>query len=70
MGEGFILLTKGYTYMGGYHPPFDRLKISTSTDDIKLKLETNSKISLSLLALKYFETISFIVRRRETSMTS
>ena len=23
---------------GGYHPPFDTLKIGTSTDDIKLKL--------------------------------
>ena len=25
-------------YGGGYHPPFDRLKIGTSTHDIKLKL--------------------------------
>ena len=39
MGEGFILLTRGYRFMGGvYHPPFDTLKIGTSTDDIKLKL--------------------------------
>ena len=39
MGEGFILLTRGYGFMGGvYHPPFDTLKIGTSTDDIKLKL--------------------------------
>ena len=39
MGEGFILLTRGYGFMGGmYHPPFDTLKIDTSTDDIKLKL--------------------------------
>ena len=39
MGEGFILLTKGYGFMGGlYHPPFDTLKIGTSTNDIKLKL--------------------------------
>ena len=27
MGEGFILLTRGYGFMGGvYHPPFDTLK--------------------------------------------
>ena len=40
MGEGFILLTRGYGFMGGgvYHPPFDTLKNGTSTDDIKLKL--------------------------------
>ena len=38
MGEGFILLTKGYGFMGGVPPPFDTLKIGTSTDDIKLKL--------------------------------
>ena len=40
MGEGFILLTRGYGFMRGgvYHPPFDTLKIGTSTDDIKLKL--------------------------------
>ena len=39
MGEGFILITRGYGFMGGvYHPPFDTLKIGTSTDDIKLKL--------------------------------
>ena len=39
MGEGFILLTRGYGFMGGmYHPPFDTLKIGTSTDHIKLKL--------------------------------
>ena len=39
MGEGFILLTRGYGFMGGvYHPPFDTSKIGTSTDDIKLKL--------------------------------
>ena len=39
MGEGFILLTRGYGFMGGvYNPPFDTLKIDTSTDDIKLKL--------------------------------
>ena len=38
MGEGFILLTKGYGFMGGGVPPFDTLKIVTSTDDIKLKL--------------------------------
>ena len=39
MGEGFILLTSGYGFMGGgvYHPPFDTLKIGTSTDDVKLK---------------------------------
>ena len=39
MGEGFILLTRGYGFMGRvYHPPFDTLKIGTFTDDIKLKL--------------------------------
>ena len=39
MGEGFILLTRGYGFMGGmYHPIFDTLKIGTSTDDMKLKL--------------------------------
>ena len=39
MGEGFILLTRGYGFMGGvYHPPFDTLEIGTSTNDIKLKL--------------------------------
>ena len=39
VGEGFILLTRGYGFMGGvYHPPFDTSKIGTSTDDIKLKL--------------------------------
>ena len=38
MGEGFILLTRGYRFMGGVPPPFDTLKIGTSTDDIKLKL--------------------------------
>ena len=39
MGEGFILLTRGYGFMGGvYHPPFDTLKNGTFTDDITLKL--------------------------------
>ena len=39
MGEGFILLTRGYGFMGGvYHPPFDTLKNGTPTNDIKLKL--------------------------------
>ena len=39
MGEGFILLTRGYGFMEGmYHLPFDTLKIGTSTGDIKLKL--------------------------------
>ena len=38
IGEGFILLTRCYGFMGVYHPPFDTLKIGTSTDDIKLKL--------------------------------
>ena len=39
MGEGFIL-TRGYGFMGKgvYHPPFDTLRIGTSTDDINLKL--------------------------------
>ena len=39
MREGFILLTRGYGFMGWvYHPPFDTLKISISTCDVKLKL--------------------------------
>ena len=40
MGVGFILLTRGYGFMGGGvpPPPFDTLKIGTSTDDKKLKL--------------------------------
>ena len=39
MGEGFILLTRGYGFMGGGgHTPFDTLKIGTITDHIKLKL--------------------------------
>ena len=42
MGEGFTLLSRGYGYVGGgggmYHFPFDTLKISTSTCDMKLKL--------------------------------
>ena len=38
MGKEFILLTRGYGFMGGCPPPFDTLKIGTSTDDIKLKL--------------------------------
>ena len=38
MGVGFILFTRGYGFMGCvYHPPFDTLKIGTSTNDIKLK---------------------------------
>ena len=37
MGEGFIVLTRGYEFMDE-HPPFDTLKIGTSNDDIKLKL--------------------------------
>ena len=39
MGEGFILLTRGYGFMGGvYHPPFDTLKKCTSAYDMNLKL--------------------------------
>ena len=34
MGEGFILLTRGYGFMGGVPPPFDTLKICTSTYDM------------------------------------
>ena len=42
MGEGFILLTRVYGFMGGvYHTSFDTSKIG-------------SKISLSRLALKNF----------------
>ena len=39
MGEGFILLTWGYGFMGGvYHPPFDTLKKGTFAYDMNLKL--------------------------------
>ena len=43
MGNGFMLLTGGYGFegvggVGVYHPPFDTLKMSTSTYDMKLKL--------------------------------
>ena len=38
VGEGFILLIRGYEFMGGVPPPFWHVKIGTSTDDIKLKL--------------------------------
>ena len=39
MGEGFILLTRGYGFMGGvYHPPFDTLEKCTSAYDMNLKL--------------------------------
>ena len=34
IGEGFILLKRGYRFMGRVYPPFDRLKICTSTYDI------------------------------------
>ena len=37
MGEGSILSTRGHGFMGGA-PPFDTLKICTSTYDMKLKL--------------------------------
>ena len=39
MGEGFILLSRGYGFMGGgVPPPFDTLRFGISTDDIILKL--------------------------------
>ena len=39
MGEGFILLTRGYGFIGGvYHPPFDKLKKCTFAYDMNLKL--------------------------------
>ena len=39
MGEGFILLTRGYGFMGGgVPPPFDTLKKCTSAYDMNLKL--------------------------------
>ena len=38
MEEGFILLTRGYLWGGGVPHPFDKLKIGTFTDDLKLKL--------------------------------
>ena len=38
-GRRIYPFNRGYGFMGGlYHPPFDTLKIGTSTDDIKLKL--------------------------------
>ena len=37
-GEGFILLTGGYGFMGGVRPSFDTQKIRNSTYDINLKL--------------------------------
>ena len=39
---------------GVYHPSLDTLKMCTSTYDMKLDLETRSKISLSSLAFKEF----------------
>ena len=48
MGEGFILLTRGYGFMGGvYHPPFDTLKICISTYD--MKVETFQVLRLAFL---------------------
>ena len=39
MEEGFILLTRGYGFMGGgVPPPFDTLKKCTSAYDMNLKL--------------------------------
>ena len=38
MGEEFILLTRGYGFMGVYKPPFDTLKKCTSAYDMNLKL--------------------------------
>ena len=38
MGEGFILLTRGYGFMGGVPPPFDMLKKCTFAYDMNLKL--------------------------------
>ena len=35
IGEGFIIFTRGYGFMGGVPPP---LKILFSTNDMKLKL--------------------------------
>ena len=38
-GRRIYPFNKGLRIYGGvYHPPFDTLKIGTSTDDIKLKL--------------------------------
>ena len=31
-------LTRGYRFMGGVPPPFDTLKICTSTHDMKLEI--------------------------------
>ena len=39
--EEFIILTRGYGFMGGvYHPPFDTLKNCTSIYDMKLNLSS------------------------------
>ena len=45
MGEGFILLTRGYGFIGGVTLPFDTLKICTSTYDMKVKLYRNKRLA-------------------------
>ena len=54
-----------YGFMGGVQPPFDTLKVHTSTYDMKLKL-TGREISPSRLVQKNFR--DHVVS--DTSMTS
>ena len=42
MGEGFILLTRAYGFMGGVPPPIWHDEKCTSTYDMKLKLQIYS----------------------------
>ena len=55
MGEGFILLTRGYGFMGGCTTPFSHVKKSVLLLMIWTWKFTGSKISLSRLALKNFQ---------------
>ena len=76
IGEGFILLTKVYRFMGMYHPPFDTLK--NLCFYLQYEVSTLQEVRLAFLTQHQitFETIAFIVRRSkevargETSMTS
>ena len=66
MGEEFIFLTRGYGFMGGVSSPFWHVRKMYFY--LWYELETLQVVRLAFL--KNFETMSFIVRRRETSMTS
>ena len=61
--EKDLSFNKGLRIYGGvYHPPFDTLKIGNSTDDLKLKLYRQYD-------WHFIENMTFIVCRKETSMT-